>query len=84
MSTPIPTSNQNPGDFTLDQADKPLLGWVVAETPQAVTRGRYMALLVYREGLNMIMQDQVLGRRMIDVCHAAESADRMDSTIDKG
>ena len=38
----------NNRDFVTDTADKPLLGWVVAETPKAVSRGRYMALLVYK------------------------------------
>ena len=32
----------------------------------------------------MIILDQVLGRRMIDVCQAADAADRMDNMIDKG
>ena len=27
-------------DFATDQADEPLLGWIVAETPHAVSRGR--------------------------------------------
>ena len=39
-----------------------------------------MALLVYKEGLNMIMLGQVLGRRMIDICHAADEANLMDDT----
>ena len=43
-----------------------------------------MTLLVYKEGLTMIMLDHVLGRRMIDMCHAADTADRMDNTIEKG
>ena len=43
-----------------------------------------MALLVYKEGLNMVMLGQVLGRRMIDVCRAADETNRMDDTIDKG
>ena len=70
-------NNGNPATYP---ADKPLLGWVIAETPQAGTRGRYMALLVYKEGLNMIMLGQVLGRRIIDICHAADEANLMDDT----
>ena len=51
----------NNRDFATDPANKTLLGWVIAETPQAVSRRRYMALLVYKEGLNKIMLGQVLG-----------------------
>ena len=74
----------NNGDFARDPADKPMLGWVVAAMLQAVSRGTYMALLVYKEGLSLIMLGQVLGRKMINVCHAANEANKKDASIDKG
>ena len=42
-----------------------------------------MALLAHKEGSNIIMLDNVLGRQMIDVCHEADAVDRMYNTIDK-
>ena len=36
-------------DFATDPTDKPLLGWIVAETPQAVNRERFMALLTTKK-----------------------------------
>ena len=72
----------NNRDFAKGPADKPLLGWVIAETPQAVRRGRYMALLVYKEGLNMIILGHELGRRIIYVCHAADETNNFENTID--
>ena len=72
----------NNRDFAKGPADKPLLGWVIAETPQAVRRGRYMALLVYKERLNMIILGHELGRRIIYVCHAADETNNFGNTID--
>ena len=58
-------------DLATDPTNKPILGWIVAETPQAMNRERFMALLIYKEGLNMIMLDHVRGEQMIYVCDAA-------------
>ena len=65
--------------FAADTADQSLLGWIVAETPKAVRGGRYMALLICKEGLNMVVLDHELGRRMVE-----DAADRLDNTLDKG
>ena len=43
-----------------------------------------MALLIYNDGLNMVVLDNELGRQMVDVCLAADKGDRMNNTIDKG
>ena len=67
-----------------DLANQPLLGWIVAVTPKAVSGGRYMALMIYKEGLNMVVLDHKLDRQMVDMCLAADAADRMDNTINKG
>ena len=48
--------------------NKPLLGWIIAETPAAVRMGIYMVLLVYKSGMNMVMMGQQQGRQMIDTC----------------
>ena len=65
--------------FAADTADQPLLGWIVADTPKPVSGGRYMALLIYKEVLNMVVLDHELGRRMVE-----DAADRLDNTLDKG
>ena len=43
-----------------------------------------MALLIYKEGLNMIILDQAMGKQMIDVCHTADNANRVVYTVVKG
>ena len=43
-----------------------------------------MALLIYKEGLNMIILDQTMGEQMIGVCHAANVANRVIDTSVKG
>ena len=45
-----------------DPAAQPLVGWIVAETPKALSGGRYMTLLIYKEGLNMVVLDHEVGR----------------------
>ena len=70
--------------FNADPNVQGLLGLIVAEMPQAVRGGRYMALLTYREEVTMIVLDHNLGLQMIDVCLAADGAAKKCDTIDKG
>ena len=71
-------------DFATDPTDRPILGWIVAETPQAMIGGKLMAVLIYKEGLNMVILDQAMGEQMIGVCHAADVANRVVDTVDRG
>ena len=70
--------------FNADPDVQGLLGLIVAEMPQAVSGGRYMALLTYREEVTMIVLDHELGLQMIDLCLAADGAAEKCDTIDKG
>ena len=58
-----------------DQTEEPLVGWIIAETPRAMDGGRYMAFLIYRKEIDMVMIDQVLGHQMIDTIQAAGMVD---------
>ena len=39
-----------------DQTEEPLVGWIIAETPRAMDGGRYMAFLIYRKEIDMIIK----------------------------
>jgi hypothetical protein len=60
------------------------LGWIIAQIPQAVTGGKFMTLVFYKEGLNMVIIDQAMAEQMIEVCHTAEVANRVANTVVKG
>ena len=63
---------------------QPLIGVIVAEMPQAVSREGYMALLTHREEVAMIVLDYKTGRQMIDVCLAVDAETEKGDTIDEG
>ena len=46
--------------------------------------GRYMALLIYRKEINMVMIDHVLGHQMIDMIQAAGTVDMIDEESNYG
>ena len=48
----------NTENLYTNPTNKPLLGWIIAETPAAVRTGRYMVLLVKKWGVNMVMMGQ--------------------------
>ena len=74
----------NSRGFTADPDVQPLIGLIVAEMPQAVNGGRYMALLTYGEEVKMVVLDHELGRQLVDVCLVADATDEECLTIDKG
>ena len=52
----------------------PLIGMIIVEMPQTVSREGYMALFTYRKEVAIVVLDHELGHRMIDVCLAANAA----------
>jgi hypothetical protein len=70
--------------FDADPDVQPLIRLIAAEMPQEVSGGRYMAMLTYREEVAMIVLNQELGRRMVEVCLAADTAAEKCDTISKG
>ena len=61
-------------DLATSPPGRPILGWTIEEIPQATSGGKFMTLLFYKKGLNMVIIDQAMGEQMIEVCHAAEVA----------
>ena len=61
-----------------DQTEEPLVGWIIAETPRAMDGGRYIALLIYRKEINMVIIDHILGHQMIETIQEAGTVDIID------
>ena len=67
----------NDESFATDTDEGPLLGWIVATTPQTASGGEYVALLDYNEDLTITMLEHRLGHQMIDVGHATNTGDKV-------
>ena len=63
---------------------QPLIGVIIVEMLQTVSREGYMALFTYRKEVAMVMLEHKLGGRIIDVCLAANVAAGKCDTINKG
>ena len=50
-------------DDTTSPTDWPILGWIIASSPRAVSGGKFMTLIFCKEGLNMVIIDQAMGSR---------------------
>ena len=72
------------GDSTTSPTDRPILGWIIASIPRAVSGGRFMVLMFYKEGLNMAIIDKEMGEQMLELCHTAKVANRVANTVVKG
>ena len=72
------------GDSTTSPTDRPILGWIIASTPRAMIGRRFMALMFYKEGLNMAIIDKEMGDKMLELCLTAKVADRVANTVVKG
>jgi hypothetical protein len=65
-------------DIISAQTEEALVGWIIAKTTRTMDGGWYIALLIYREEINIVMIDQVVGHRMIDTILAANMVNMID------
>ena len=63
--------------FDTDVYEEPVLGWIVAATPQTGDGGEYVALLVYDEDSTITMLDHTLGHQMIDMGQPTDAGDKV-------
>ena len=69
--------------FDTDVYEEPVLGWIVAATPQTGDGGEYVALLVYDEDSTITILDHTLGRQMIDMGQLTHPGDRVCEIVQR-
>ena len=66
--------NEESNDTDVDE--EPLLGWIVATTPQTAAEEEHVVLLDYEDDMIITMLDHTLGCQMINVGQEIYAGDR--------